>query len=236
MTVDEIKNFVEYIANKEQSGESLSPMEFNRLLKTSAIDFTRFLYGAIEGYKQGDVSPTISYENTQYITDALRALKVPLTLAVDVNGFANIPTDYAHVSSIRYSYSKPGKCPTDPAITKTVSIEVVKDDKVGVRLGSALSAPRASRPICVFYKNTIQFYPVNIASVVFTYLKTPATPVWGFTVSGDMPVYDPTSSTQPEFPEIFHLDICRIILGYMGINLRDNDLQSFNERFKQTGR
>lgn len=236
MTVDEIKNFVEYISNKEQSGESLSPLEFNRLLKTSAIDFTRFLYGAIESYKPGEASPPVSYEATQYITDALRAVKVLTPLTVDVTGSAPIPADYAHESSIRYTYNKPGRCDSDPLIPKTVSIEIVKDDKVGVRLGSTLSKPKANRPICVFYKNTIQFYPINIGSVAFTYLKTPATPVWGFTVSGDVPVYDATSSVQPEFPEIFHLDICRIILGYMGVNLRDNDLQSFNERFKQTGR
>lgn len=236
MTVDEIKLFVEYISNKEQSGNSLSSDEFNRLLNTSSLDFARFIYGTPEGYKPGDPTPNMAYEVTQYVTDALRVLKViNKTLTVSNTGEAVIPADYAHHSSLRYTYMQPGKCATDPPTPKMVKIEVVKDDKLGVLLQSSIKIPTQRYPICVFYNTYMQFYPIDLKSVVFTYLKTPPAPFRAYTVSGDIDIYDAGNSTQVAYPEIFHMEICRIILNYMGVNLRDNELQSYNERYKQRG-
>ena len=236
MTVDEAKKFCEYISNKDQSGNSMSPDEYNTLLRTSAIDFARHLYGTTEDYRPGDPTPPVVYEVTQYVTDALRVLKIKDdSLLLDTNGKANIPPDYAHVSSIRYNYVKKAKCPDDAPVTREVPVEVVKDNKLGMRLKSSIEEPSLKYPICVFYNNYMQFYPKTLGSVIFTYLKEPLVPVWGYTMVNDQPVYDPETSVQFEYPDIFHLELCRIILNYMGINLRDNELQSHNERFKQRG-
>lgn len=235
MTVDEVKLFVDYISNKEQSGNALSPDEFNRLLKASSLDFSRYIYGAAEVYQNTKSAPTVGYETIQYVTDAVSVLKVKTDISL-IFGAATLPTDYAHVSSIRYNYVKKSKCEGDSDTTKEVPVEVVKDDKLGERLSSDVNSPTERYPICVFYNGSIQVYPKTCRKVIFTYLKVPATPFRAYTMTGDIDVYDPSGSTQIEFPEIYHIEICRIILSYMGINLRDNELQAFNERYKQQGK
>ena len=71
--------------------------------------------------------------------------------------------------------------------------------------------------------------------VNFDYLRMPETPVWGYTVVNDQPVYNTATSVQLEWSEIYHLDIANLILQYAANNLRDQlAIQIANNR-KTTG-
>jgi hypothetical protein len=62
------------------------------------------------------------------------------------------------------------------------------------------------------------------------------TPVWGYTLDiNDNPIFDPSSSVDIDLPEILLNDISRIIIGYMGINIRENDLIQYAELAKTKG-
>ena len=45
VSVNEVYEFVQYIADKEQSGNTMSPEEFNLNLRRAADDYFRWLYG-----------------------------------------------------------------------------------------------------------------------------------------------------------------------------------------------
>jgi hypothetical protein len=79
MTIKQILDFVNYIANKEQMGQSLSPENYNALL--SGFN-TKALYGA----------------------SSLRPFRTFTTLTTDANGIAVLPTDYVHYNKLLASY------------------------------------------------------------------------------------------------------------------------------------
>jgi hypothetical protein len=47
--------------------------------------------------------------------------------------------------------------------------------------------------------------------------------------------YDAAGSTEYEWPEHLHMDLTRIIMGYIGINMREDQLEQYAEIHKQQG-
>jgi hypothetical protein len=78
-------------------------------------------------------------------------------------------------------------------------------------------------------------YPRSINRVIFTYLRQPVAPVWGFTVTNGRPVYNSTTSTNFEAPEEAFGDIANRILSLLGIYVREPQLQQYAEAMKQQG-
>ena len=238
MNLQEIFDFINYTANKEQTGATCTPFQFQSFISAANIDYYNLKLGLPQEYKPGMTLPRQAWETTQRITDDLRAFKVILggetTAAqpVDANGQMVIPSDYWAMSTIRYKKAEVDGCTTNLFWRP---VEVLKDADFNDRLSSVLKAPDYDYPICCFYNTYIQIYPKNLGYVTFTYLRRPVTPVYGYTIVNDVPVYDAATSTQFEFPENDHLDICRIILGYMGINIREQQLLQYAELMKTKG-
>ena len=240
MNLGEILSLINYISNKDQTGRTMTPNQFNLLLDASNNDYFKKKYGLPEEYQPGQPFPAQSYEITQKITDDMRSFKKWLggrdypALSIDTSGRADIPTDYVHYSSIRYrKVTNSADCTTPTTEYKT--IEVLTDAQIGDRLQNSIKMPTIDNPICSFYSDYIQFYPITLARTDFTYLRYPTTPIFGYTIVNDVEVYNPSTSTEIEWPDINHLDIVRIILSYIGINLREPQLFQYAEMKKKEG-
>lgn len=251
MNLDELYKFINYITNKEQSGNTIPPDTYNLLLKTANIDVFRVKYGLPQEYKGGAL-PIQAYESIQLITDALSPFKVVMgednPLLINEDGKAKIPNDYVHYSSLiykQYVYNS-GKyvideCGNEVFIQekskyKYRNIEVLKDAEVGDYLSNSLKYPTKENPVCCFYNDYIQFYPKDLHNVIFVYLRLPVTPYYYYEILDDYTYkYIPEKSIELEWREDMHLDIARIILGYIGINLRENDLYQYVEAQKIKG-
>lgn len=226
MTVEDIRNWVNYELNKHQTGDTLSKEEYNLCLKFANEEYFKIKYSLPEQYQPGQPLAGQAWAVTQENIDALSPFLIGKggkdypELKVDVNGFASYPSDYVHVSSIRY-----GKKP----------VEVVSNDVLGDRLDSPIVNPTSKYPICCFYSNYIQFYPEDLAFVKFDYLRMPQTPVWAATIINDEYVYNPNASIQLEWPEFTHIDIANLIVNYAAKNLRDFNMVQLSETRKIQG-
>jgi hypothetical protein len=58
-------------------------------------------------------------------------------------------------------------------------------------------------------------------------LRRPATPVLGYTQSGRTVTYDPNTSTQLEFTDVYINNIISRALKFRSINMAEQDIQQF---------
>lgn len=226
VNVNDIKNYVDYQLNKSQSGNTLSPSEFNTCLQWANLEYMKQRYGLPEEYQAGRPVPRIALDITQKIMDDMRVLRTAKggknypAMSIDVNGWADYPADFIHVSSIRYG---------------TKDVEILRDDFLADRLDNSIKYPTKENPICVFYDNYIEFHPKDLGFVNFTYIRLPETPVWAYTLVNDEPVYNSVASVQFEYPQDCLPDIAAMIVNYASNNLRDSFSQQFSQQRKDKG-
>lgn len=256
ININELKLLVEFIANKHQSGASMSPADFNVAVQSSLDDVILYYYGLPQKYAPGAPMPPVAWEVTQLVTDYLSTLKVETDLSINAEGKATVPTDYLHHSSMCYRYAIPGVInelsPTDDACDTTqngtvagnviqpdmmdVPVVVVDDMRWCSLIASQIRKPTKRYPIAKYQNGYIQFAPKDLASVELTYLRYPLKPEWGYTVPNSVdPVYNPATSQDIELPAIIKNQLTYSVLTKLGINVREPQLQQFAELMKAQG-
>lgn len=240
MNVNDIKRLVEYFASKDQSGGNASPVIFSDLLLVQAqIEFIRLRLGLPQSYESWrNPYSKISYESTLKISEDLAPLKKTVSLVIDSVGLTNRPTDIFYPVALRHSYTKTilDSCGEETTENCETTVEVVDEDEYGTRLCAAIKKPTKTFPIVKFDATTFQFAPKDLATATFTYIKIPVKPKWAFTLdANDNEIYDAINSVQLSIPENNHLEICRIILGYVGVSIKDNEIIQIAEMGKTKG-
>jgi len=241
MNVQEILNYVNFRLNKEQSGRSMTEDQYNLILQVINIEYMKWKYGLPEEYQPGSPIPRQFWEATQKITDDMRWAKVKMggqeggQMVIDVNGIAQIPSDYLHYSSIWFNYLKNNKECGNPPSKKVYSVEVLFDAQVGDRITHPVKGPTLKYPFCCFYNSYIEFWPKELGAVEFTYIRVPRTPVYAYTVVNDEPVYNAAGSVQLEWPVDCHADIANLIVNLASENLRDQFMNQVSEQRKERG-
>lgn len=206
ISVDEVYSTVKILANK--SGGSFTPNEFNKVAAIVSMDIFK---------KHRDRG----YASSQSVSEALHHLITPDEALTLTSGIATTPTAKEQIISI--------KCATN------VKIERVEFDRWDERLSSRLFLPTAAYPVYRELSATLEFNPTTITGVKISYLRKPATPVWGYTVVSGRPVYAVGSSTNFEWTEIDRDAIVNGILSYLGITIREPQLTQFAELQEQKG-
>lgn len=105
INVNEVKQYAEFLARKNQSGGAFTPVQFNLALPFVVRDIVRKYYGVPEQYSPQMPQGQIGYEVTQLVKDYLSNLRPTTTLTVDNVGYATLPEDYLHKTSCRYRIS-----------------------------------------------------------------------------------------------------------------------------------
>lgn len=257
ININDNKEFVEFLANKHQTGASITPAQYNIAARSSLQDVVMYFYGLPQEYQPGLPMPKVAWEITQLVTDYLSHLKPTVTLPVTNSGIANKPIDYLHVSSISYIYVYPEEagdpaveCEDDSTQQTTVAakntvvpktiirpVDIVDDAKWATLLSSVIRQPTLYYPACKFNdQEQVQFVPTNLGSVQFTYIRYPITPVWGYTTpDGFNPQYDAGTSVNIELPAILNNLMTYMVLTKLGINIREPQLQQYAELMKAKG-
>src|SRR3990167_5429095 len=236
MTIDESYKFLNFISNKNQSG-NITPINFNIVAKEAQLEFYNKEYKV--------------WEATQEITDNLAPFLVHKLIQVDNDGKIFYPSDYVHVSSCGIIYNwkdNYGKNQSEPR-------EVKERNNADFRtaLNDRVAPPTLKIPIFTSYSDYIQFLPKNISRVEFDYLRKPKDPVWDYDIVNGRPKfvsrgYSITANTQLngnplsvprksqsqdfEFPENVHKQIVYAMSTLLGINLRENDFVQYSEMEK----
>lgn len=207
--ISDIVDFIQYIVRKER-GVFITPSQCTTNLDTGQMDcFGEWfkLYGA-----------------DQEIHDALRPFRVYYQFTSDAAGFVTFPSGYLHLLGQPFTV-------TGSTVNR---IDFVNEDELPFALTSQLRAVTTSYPIAVDTSTGFSIYPQTLQTGFFTYLKRPATPVYGYTQVGRVITYDSTTSTQLEWSDAYINAIIAQSLKYVGVNMDEQGISAFAEQYKQS--
>ena len=104
INIDEMYRFVQFVANKEQSG-FIKPTEFNLAVDRAQMQLFMERYNNPAEYQPGRPIPRVAYQQTQKISDDLREFirRVNITKTGTVFLY---PNDYIHFSKANHTFLK----------------------------------------------------------------------------------------------------------------------------------
>lgn len=240
MNISEKYSAVLFELNKDQRGNAFGPDEFNLGVQVINIDYFKTKFGLPEEYRPGMPLPGQAWEVTHKISEDMMLFKEHLgsdvaPLYIDSMGFAILPSDYIHLSTV---------------FTNFGDVEVLNDDDYSGRLFAVLKKPTVKNAVCRILNGKLEFAPKELSSAKFTYLRMPKAPFFDYNVVDDEPVYLPEGGThdgsvlpigtasrtvQFEWPEQTHSDIINLLVQYGSKNLRDRASYQWSERRKDKG-
>lgn len=206
MTIDEVYRLCQYVANKTQSGNTFKPAQFNLIAKVAQLEFISKRLGNIKTLDNG--VPPFGYKSTRKVDVDLRPLVYgPVSIPINTSGNFNYPDGFIWPDAFHRTDFTP--------IT-----EVESDEYPHVK-HSTFESPTSDYPVLIF-RNPYGFIdPYNIGNFSMSYVKTPPDPIWGYSESSGVAVYNPAASqdfTVNPYTNA-HLEIVLIMLQKVGINL-----------------
>lgn len=232
MTLMDMYNLVEFITNKDFSGNVITPDRFNQLIKVVNINLFRDKYGIPEEYQPGRPVPMEHADITLKNTDDLKAFKVRLPNRAVANGVMPFPADYAHRDTLVYNYTK---TINSVATVLPRPVEILRESEFAARDGNYTKRPTLQNPIGVLRSDGIHIRPITILAVDFNYYRWPVTPQFSYTEGDGFITYDAANSVEYEFPIDEHMTLIRLILSLVGINLRSEEIVNYAELKLQKG-
>ena len=158
-----------------------------------------------------------TYGTTQIIHDAIRKLRVQKSFTSDSTGLVTFDADYLHLIGGAYTVSG----------STINNVRFLNEDELALALKSQLRAVSTSNPIAIDASVGFRLYPAATQAGFYNYLRRPAAPVLGYTQSGRNITYDPNTSTQLEFTDVYINNIISRALKFWGINMAEQDIQQF---------
>ena len=231
MTLFEQWELVNYIANKDYGGNVITPDRFAQLCVVVNMDLFKVKMGLPEDYQLGAPISRQYLDATQRLTDETRFLKTRVAAQAVTSGIVAFPGNYFGFDAIRYGYQR--QVDGDPKVIWK-PVEPLTEDEYSDRAGNSIKEPTAKNPVCVVRSNGIHIYPTIIVQVDFNYVRYPADPVFDYTENPGY-ITDGGSSVEYEWEAHLHMDLTRMILGYIGINLREQQLEQYAEQHKAQG-
>lgn len=234
MDINEIYVFQQRILNKFGQGSAYSPSLFNEYLEPALNDFLSYKYGLTQAYQNGRPQAAEGYDITQDALDDLLPLKQDVFVTLDAKATMAYPNDYVHTSAILLKNTTTS---TTGNSNEWEKVQIISDQMLGDKLTHPNHPPTLEYPVCSLFGDRVQYYPTEAAykQAWFIYLRYPKIPFWASVPNSAPPVYDPTNSIQLELPANTHVEICRIMLGYMGISMRDPLVSQYAETLKREG-
>jgi len=232
MTLFQIYEFLEYVANKDYMGNVITPDRYAELIKIANLDLFKRKLGLPEDFQLGAPISREYMDANKMQTSDLMHLKVRVANQTVTTGVVAYPAGYCVEDAIRYNYQR--DVDGDPVvIPKTV--EILTEDLYGARAGNWTKRPSTKNPVAVIRNDGIYIYPSSITAVDFNYYKYPDEPVFDYNQETGYITYNSGGSTEFDWPERLHMDLARIILSYIGLNLREADLVQYAESQKAKG-
>ena len=158
-----------------------------------------------------------TYGTTQIIHDAIRKLRVQKNFTSNSTGLVTFDADYLHLIGGAYTV-------TGSTIN---NVRFLNEDELALALKSQLRAVSDANPIAIDASVGFRLYPAATQTGFYNYLRRPATPVLGYTQSGRTITYDPNTSTQLEFTDVYINNIISRALKFWSINMAEQDIQQF---------
>lgn len=220
MTIDQAYNLLQLVYNKAQGG-NITPAQWNNAADICQISMINELLGNEGEYRPGMPVPQTGFSINQKNRQELQPIIKPLTTIAVSSGLMAWPEDCLYYNALTTSGG--------------VLIKERTADEIAILNQSQICPPSLSEPNFCLASDGALIYPSSITSVKLTYVRKPVTPVWGYTIVNNVPVYDAGTSQDWEVGELVHYRICWKIAVLFGLNLSVGDLVSASEQLQQSG-
>lgn len=200
--INDVYNFLTFIVRKER-GVFITIPEAMQTLDNAQLEATEDWFAG--------------YGATQILHDAIRKLRTQVQFTSASDGMVTFASDYLHMIGNPYTV-------TGSTIN---AVRFVNEDELPYALTSQLRPVSSSKPIAKDSSVGFQLYPQFLQTGFYNYLRRPNAPVLGYTQSGRTITYDPNTSTQLEFTDVYINNIISRALKFWGINMAEQDIQQF---------
>jgi len=208
VNVNLFKATAEFISNKSQSGNTVTPSQFSLIADQAqllAFEQDRLIF-----LKTGESSDYLNW-----------FLKNTIINPSSATGYANYPLGFQHTAGVRCYYNG-----------RERPVELVENKAWGEVQASELMKPTRLFPKYTEFLGEYRFLPRNIGIVMLDYWVRPIVPVWAYTIVNNVPVYNPIGSVDFEWEAFSFNRIISIYLQIIGCNLKDKELSVFASEFK----
>jgi hypothetical protein len=223
----DIKLLVEYIANKEQSGNMLSASEFEDVLNEVSFELLR-MYLANTNQPNRTMGSNKTYESIQSISVFMEEdYKVSLT-----SGVGTLPSDMFEFSYATYNYINNSSC---GATTIPVYVQLLANSEFDMAQSMSLLAPSYEEPVMKISSGTIYVSP-SIQEIYLNYIREPRRAVIALdpTIT-DYDAYDATNSIELEWSDKDKYKLIDLILKKVGVNLKDQVVAQYAQMMEAKG-
>jgi hypothetical protein len=200
--INDVYNFLVFIVRKER-GVFITIPEAMQTIDNAQLEATEDWFS--------------QYGVTQIIHDAIRKLRSQVQFTSASDGQVTFASDYLHMIGNPYTV-------TGSTIN---AVRFVNEDELPFALTSQLRPVSTAKPIAKDTAVGFQIYPQSTQTGFYNYLRRPATPVLGYTPAGRTITYNPNTSTQLEFTDVYINNIIARALKFWGINMAEQDIQQF---------
>ena len=200
--INDVYNFLVFIVRKER-GVFITIPEAMQTIDNAQLEATEDWFS--------------QYGVTQIIHDAIRKLRSQVQFTSNPDGSVDFVSDYLHMIGNPYTV-------TGSTIN---AVRFVNEDELPYALTSQLRTVSTSKPIARDRSTGFQLYPQVAQTGFYNYLRRPNTPVLGYTQTGRTITYNPDTSTQLEFTDVYINNIIARALKFWGINMAEQDIQQF---------
>jgi hypothetical protein len=183
-----------------------------------------YLLGEFQKYLPGRPMAPATFGQNKDIRQRLTPfITAPVTLTINAGtGVAPYPGDYQSMDAMYYGlYNR--------------RVKYIQQDRLDTHINSRIN-PIATHPVYLQVDEGLQFYPANLGTAKFSYIKTPGKIFWGSTTDAyGRKVYDSATSTNPAWYELDMLDIIVRALAMVGVNLQLGAVQQYAQIIKTQG-
>ncbi len=213
---------LQFLVNKNQQGY-ISPDQFNLIINQAQMSFLDYLLGEFQQYQMGRPQPKIAYGQNQTIRQRLTPLIATYTV-LTINGTTGrspYPADYQTTDAMYTTAKK--------------KVRYFQQDYLDDYINDPID-PVATNPIYEIIDTGFQFYPVTLTNALLSYVKTPPTIVWAYTLDvNNRPVYDAGASVDPVWYDTDCLEIIARALAMASTNLQAPPTAQYAQSIKTQG-
>jgi len=216
-------NIVLYATAKAKQQGYVSPDDFNLIINQAQYSFLDYLLGEFQQYIPNRPVSRVQFGMNESVRQRLTPfIGSPVPLGVNGLGFVSYPSDYQQMDAM-YTLSMD-------------RIRYTPQDKLYSYLNSQID-PIVENPVYLIESGGFRFYPNDIGTAFLSYVRTPSPITWAYIpdpVTG-LPVYNPGTSSDPEWYDIDCLQIIVRALALVGVNLQLPQVEQYSAMIKNQG-
>jgi len=222
MNVNQTYEVMQYAVAKNIQQGYLSPDDFYTVINTAQRSYLDYLLGQYQRYQLKRPVAPVEFGLNQRIRQSIVPLIYGTILTVNSQGVAAYPSDYEYTDAMWDVYN-------------IYNIRFIQQDRQDAWVHSSID-PVVSNPVYLINHEGFQFYPNGIGQAKMSYVRTPPSIVWGYTVDGNgVPVWNPATSQNPVWSESDMMQIIVRALALVGVSLQASVVSQYAEQIKQSG-